>query len=426
MPARFAVAAARDHFVIDGTPAFYLADSVWNAFSAATLDEWAEYLSFRRAQRFNAIQISVLPIPYDASDPDVSVAPFRKTAAGRWDFRRINPAYFRKAAQMVAMARQQGFTCALAVLWCNYLRDTWGARRAPGFQMPRASLKPFAEFIAKTFRGSEPMYVISGSTKFESEAIESAYHLVMETIKAADPGALTTMHMATHTHLPERFVGSRALDFYGYQSGHRIEYQDMTYKLAGYYHRLPARRPIANIEPLFEGHGHSKGNYGRFDAFHVRRAFWQSVLAGAKAGYTYGAHGIWSWHRRGHTFTSAFNSGVPYDWRTALRFRGASDAAFSRWVFEQHRLFDLEPRNDLLHGDTEEIRVAMSPDGRKLAIYSPYNVDLRLKQRLNGFTWSMLNLADRDIGEPEIVVGADETIVRMPEFNADALYIATR
>lgn len=426
MPARFAVAASRDHFVVDGNPTFYLADSVWNAFSNATLDEWAEYLAFRRAQRFNAIQISVLPIPYDTSDPDVAVAPFRVTGAGRWDFRRINPAYFNKAARMVAMAREQGFTCALAVLWCNYLRDTWGARRAPGFQMPRTMLKPFAEHVAGAFRDSAPIYIISGSTKFESERVESAYQLVLETIKATDPAALTTMHMATHTHLPERFVGSGALDFYGYQSGHRLEYQEMTYKLAQHYHGLPARRPIANVEPVFEGHGHSKGNYGRFAAFDVRRAFWQSVLAGAKAGYTYGAHGIWSWHRRGHAFTSTFNSGVPYDWRTALRFRGAADAAFSRWIFEQHRLFDLEPRNDLLANDTEEIRIAISPDSRKLAIYSPHNIDLRLKTRLAGYTWSMLNLAERNVGEPEVSLGADETVIRMPEFNADALYLASK
>lgn len=426
MPARLDVAPARDHFVVDGNPVFYLADSVWNAFSGASLDEWAEYLAFRRAQRFNAIQISVLPIPYDASDPDVSVAPFRTSATGRWDFRRINPAYFKRAARMVEMAREQGFTCALAVLWCNYLRDTWAARRAPGFQMPRASLKPFAEFVAQTFAASSPVYIISGSTKFETESIESAYHLLLETIKAADPAALTTMHMATHTHLPERFIGSGALDFYGYQSGHRSEYQDMTYKLAAHYHKLPARRPIANLEPVFEGHGHSKGNYGRFDAFHIRRAFWQSVLAGGKAGYTYGAHGIWSWHRRGHSFTSTFNSGVPYDWRTALRFRGASDAAFSRWVFEQHRLFDLEPRNELLANDTDEIRIALSPDARKVAIYSPYNVDLRLKTRLAGYTWSMLNLAERAIGEPDVSVGSDETVIKMPEFNADALYLGTK
>lgn len=426
MPARLAVAPTRDHFLLDGTPSFYLADSVWNAFSGATLEEWAEYLSFRRAQGFNAVQISVLPIPYDSSDPDVPVAPFRTTQSGRWDFRRINPVYFKKAARMAAMARAQGFTPALAVLWCNYLRDTWGARRAPGFQMPRAMLKPFAEFVARTFAASEPVYIISASTKFENERVESAYHLILETIKASDPGALTTMHMATHSHLPERFVGSRALDFYGYQSGHRFEYQDMAYKLAQHYHRLPARRPIANVEGVFEGHGHSKGNYGRFDAFHVRRALWQSVLGGAKAGYTYGAHGTWSWHRRGHAFSSTFNSGVPFDWRTALRFRGATDAAFARWVFEQHRLFDLEPRNDLLANETEEIRVAQSADGRRIAIYSPYNVDLRLKARLAGYNWTMLNLSTRDFGLPEVLPGSEETIIRMPEFNADALYLAVK
>ena len=426
MPARFSVSATRDYFVSDGVPQFYLADSVWNAFSAASIENWSEYLTYRRAQGFNAIQLSVLPIPYDASDTGVHATPFRIGRGGRWDFHKVNPAYFRRAARMVAMAREQGFTCALAVLWGNYLRDTWAARRSPGYQMPKDALKSYAELVARTFSKYAPIYLISGSTKFETDGIEAAYLTVLETIKAADPEALTSMHMATHTHLPDRFVNARALDFYGYQSGHRIEYQDMTYKLAQHYHHAVARRPIVNLEPLFEGHGYSKGNFGRFDAFSVRRAFWQSVLAGAKAGFTYGAHGMWSWHQRGRAFTSTYNSQVPYDWRTAIRFRGAWDISFSSWVFQQYRLFDIEPRNELLVNDTEEIRVAQSPDGRKIAIYSPYNVDIRLKANVADYHWTMIDLAQRNIGQADVILDGEETVIRMPEFNADAVYFGVK
>jgi len=40
----------------DGTPFFWLADTAWNGVIKSTLDEWREYLSFRRRQGFTVIQ----------------------------------------------------------------------------------------------------------------------------------------------------------------------------------------------------------------------------------------------------------------------------------------------------------------------------------------------------------------------------------
>jgi hypothetical protein len=55
------IATSRDHFVQEDQPFFYLADTVWSAFTNASLPQWEQYLDYRHAQGFNALQITILP-----------------------------------------------------------------------------------------------------------------------------------------------------------------------------------------------------------------------------------------------------------------------------------------------------------------------------------------------------------------------------
>ena len=81
-----------------------------------TLEEWSRYLAVRRAQNFNVLQISILPITHDRSVPPTEVPPFELHPDGRWDFSRLNEAYFDKAETMVGMAVEAGFLPVLTVL----------------------------------------------------------------------------------------------------------------------------------------------------------------------------------------------------------------------------------------------------------------------------------------------------------------------
>jgi len=46
-------------FQLNGMPFFYLADTVWSAFTNITLEDWEFYLDKRRKQGFNVLQINV-------------------------------------------------------------------------------------------------------------------------------------------------------------------------------------------------------------------------------------------------------------------------------------------------------------------------------------------------------------------------------
>ncbi|TBL70320.1 DUF4038 domain-containing protein [Paenibacillus thalictri] len=423
---RVTVNASRDGFVRNNKPFFYFADTVWSVFSNASLEEWEEYLTYRSLQNFNVVQISVLPVLHDASDTYTGSYPFELRQDGSWDFYNVNPSFFDKAEKMVQMAYEKGFVPALVVLWNNFVPGTWANVRVPEYTMPLDAVKPYTEYVAKRFGKYDPIYFISGDTRFENDEIIEYFQVCLHALKAAAPEALTALHVTSHFHnLPESFVHSDELDLYIYQSGHHLETQYDTYRTAEQFLRKPVRRPIINTEPPYEGHGH--GNlYGRFNAFDIRKAFWQSVLAGAKAGFTYGAHGVWSWHKLGAEFTSENWSKVPFVWRNALKLPGAWDASYSRWLFEKYELYDIEPANELLVTGYEDIRMATSSASNRFVIYASYSNDIKVKWDGADYEVTMIDLASRNVLKPQIRCSDEFLVIPMNECNSDSLIIAER
>ncbi|HTP57873.1 MAG TPA: DUF4038 domain-containing protein, partial [Spirochaetia bacterium] len=374
MDAALQVSRSRDHFQKDGKPWFYLADTAWSAFTNCRPDEWEYYLDYRASQGFNAVQINILP-QWDRSAEDFSPQPFALRGNGTWDFSRMQDAYFEKAVSMVSAARQRGLVPALVVLWCDFVKDTWACRRMPDHEMPLEAVQPYAAFVAREFGKHDPIFIISGDTDFPSTEAIARYNAALTAVKEGCPRALTTFHLQPRADLPPEISGAAQLDFYMFQSGHSLP-QDTPYRLAERFAAKQIKRPAVNGEPCYEGHGHGN-SYGRFSAFEVRRAIWQSLLSGAKAGVTYGAHGVWSWHRPGLPFGSAAFSSFPYSWETALQFRGAWDAGYAKQVFETYGLFDIQAQGAPVSG-REDIRLASSPDNAKVVVYAPYATELEL------------------------------------------------
>ncbi len=416
------VSSTKDYLTKDGKPFFYLADTAWMAFSNLPLADWNRYLAYRKLQGFNALQISILPITHDTSMSDDNIDPFLNDANGNWDFTAYNEAYFDKAEEMVKMAVEQGFIPVLGVLWCSYVPGTRCSKNSPvASAMPLEAVAPFATYAANRFKKYDPMFFISGDTQFESPEEEPYYMAALHAVKAACPEALLTMHLTPRGDLPNSFLN--LIDFYMYQSGHGAGRQDMPYVLAEKFSAYPVKHPVVNSEPCYEGHGRV-GEQTRFNAFDIRKATWQSLLAGAKMGVTYGAHGIWMFHRRGMNFLNAHRSFEPYDWDVALELDGGWDVSFAKWLFETYNLFDVEPTSIVLN-ESKEIRAAANPSGTKIAIYCPYNFDIELDFDLSGFHVVGIDLALRRVTEPNVQVGSRSHIA-MNQCNSDVLLLATR
>ncbi len=420
------VAATRDHLERDGAPFFYLGDTVWAVFGSAALEEWDQYLAFRAKQGFNVVQISILPIYHDTSLSDGSIDPFHRDAGGRLDFGRINEAYFDKAQAMLQKAVDRGFVPSLGLLWCNYAPDSWAARRLDNATvMPFEAVAPYVRYAAGCFERFDPVYFVSGDTRFESQRENAHYLAALEALKSASGRSLASMHTSPDGDLPEELVRSERLDFTMYQSGHRAGTQDLAWKLAERLGARAVKRPIVNSEPCYEAHGRTPGGQGRFTAYEVRRAMWQGLLSGAKAGVAYGGHGLWSWHRRGMRFLNAADALEPLEWHAALRLPGAWDYAFARWAFETFDLFSVEPGQALLPGAGAGVRAAASRGGDRVAVYAPQAGDIEVAMDLRSHRLTLALLDERRIVRPRVEASSSGTLLRTADVNSDVLLVAS-
>jgi hypothetical protein len=411
---------------MDGEKFFYLADTCWSAFTNPNYEEWEYYLDYRRMQGFNAIQINILP-QHDRSESNNYIDPFEVLFDGGWDFSRRNNKYFDRAERMVEMAVERGFTPALVVLWCNYVKGTWGSKINPKRIMPLEYLEEYATYVAERFGKYNPVFIVSGDTNFETEDSIIYYKTAMDIIKKMAPNSLTTMHLVGGLwDIPEVFIKSSNYDFYMYQSCHMKEHQHLPYELAQKFYDMPVKRPIVNGEPCYEGMGSIRAyeKYGRFNNFDVRKAIWQSVLSGAKAGVAYGAHGIWSWQRGRREYSYDKSYGVPYEWITALHFTGAFDAAFVKWIFEKYDLFNIKPANEKLLNDTPEIRISESED--KVVIYNPFNIEVKLRVDHSQYRWNGISLKNRLFFKPSVRGDGEISKIEITHFNSDILFIGIK
>ncbi|URZ15676.1 DUF4038 domain-containing protein [Clostridium felsineum] len=418
------VASDKRHFKKGKSDFFYLADTCWSAFTNITLEEWEEYLIYRKMQGFNVIQINTLA-QWDASKTKLNIFPFNKNEDGTNNFYSLNQEYFDRAEKMLDMAVCYGFTPALVLLWCNYVPDTWAVKFDSSNILPLDMIEKYVEYVGKKFSKFNPIYIVSGDTDFPGEKTKEYYKVALDTIKRVAPECIRTMHIRGRLmDLPKEFEESESIDFYMYQSGHNSIHKDMTYLLAQNFYKKKVKKPIVNSEPCYEQMGYSRQMYGRFTQFDVRKALWQSLLSGASSGITYGAHGIWSWHRNEGGFASSIGEGFdkPYYWRDALKFKGAWDYSFAKWLFDNYDLCAIEPLEGYID-KSEEIRIAGKSDLSIVLIYIPVNTTVVINKAFNDYEFQIIDLSNRYFGKPQVEIKDGKTVIGMHSFDEDALVI---
>lgn len=398
------IAPTSDRFLRDGQPEFVLADTAWAAFTTPTVEEWRAYVAQRRAQGFTAALVSILPIVHDRS-----LNPDRREPS--------DSDYFHRAAEYVEIALDGGITPMLVVLWYTYVPGTQANHRQPDLAMTDEQTREYLDTVLGAFASYQPIFIISGDDSFTEPAALDRYRSALDRIQTAVPDSLTSLHSNPSAMLPDDIEPH----FYGYQSGHDGDHFDRTWQLAEQYLARPVRRPLMDFEPCYEGHGYD-GATRRHTAAAVRRASWSSVLGGASAGLGYGAHGVWSWHRRGAEFTSVGWSGEPFPVEVALRFRGADDVALLRRIVEDHGLYGVLPRPDVVV-DGAGVRAAATPDLSTIAVYSPEPTPIILAAdgRVTAY-----DLEGRRATTSRLRTSGEHTVVEMPEHPGDRLLVFHR
>lgn len=408
-----------------GSPFFYTADTPWYGFLRPTDEEWDYYLRYRAEQGFNVLQVSLLPIVHEIAEPD-PWSPFAWTSEGAPDLSAFDPEYFARAADRVRRAQEHGFTCAVAVLWANYVPDTWAARRDPRFVLTEEQSSVLLQMTAQALAPYDPILMISGDTDFPAAAVDR-FAAALKEAKLLAPRCLTTLHTQPRATVPDTLSAMAELDLHTYQSGHTVGvHEQQVVADAEGYASASVRRPVIDAEPCYEQHGYGH-SYGRFTAHDIRRASWTAVLAGASAGIGYGAHGIFQWHRAGQPFAGEGFSSTPYDWREVLHAPGAADVTALRDLVETHGLHGLQARQDLLRDAPEGVRAATTPDGSAVVVYMPWPVALDVDlPDADQWTVRLWSLDDRRRRHPRTTPTAKGLRVDMSSAIADSVVLLTR
>ena len=419
-----------DGFLVDGKPWFWLADTCWSAFTNIELADWAYYLDRRAEQGFNVLQINTLP-QWDRCRPDLGIYPYASEDGTVFDWSAPNPAYWERAREMCRMAVERGVRPALVLMWCNFVPGTWGSKiaQATGATcMPIEEARAHVRRVVRELGEFDPVYVVTGDTDFSTEEAVSYYEDVLAATCEAAPGALRCMHInRANSSLPSRYVDH--LDFYLFQPGHNYAGQDEAWKLPEAFRAAYPKKPLINSEPCYEQMGASRNVYWRFGAQDCRASAWGSILSGATAGVTYGAHGVWNWQTSA-SHGSALGEGfdAPFRWQECLQFPGAWDYGLIPLVVEE--LTDggkraLEPAQELLADDREAIRVART--GELVVAYLPRTTRLNLKGLQGVVSVKAFDLEEKRVARLPFVEDGKTGMVQVKQhpFEHDALVVVT-
>jgi hypothetical protein len=414
-------------FAVNGSRSFLLGDTAWAALSGATDEEWLLYLRHRSRQGFNAAYMSVLPILHDRSSRGpAGPVPFDEELVrqeGRWE---LNPAFFDHLGRRVEQAAAEGIVCGLVLLWVNYVEGSWGAERTPGFVMPEEARRRYLAALGQVVADGSALLIVSGDARFDAGAELGTYVGFAKLVRETWPRSILAFHLAPDVVLPPEL--EPMADALIYQSGHYGDRPALPRQLARHYRGIARDRPVLNAEPCYEAH-RIGGGVGRFGRAAVRRQIWESVIAGASAGVTYGAHSLWGWHRNDAPFSSVHFSGQPLDWREALFLPGADDAAACRRITEHEGLLTLakpDPAELSVAGEgwgADQVVIGVDPLSGTAAVYLPQGGPVELASSGPVRLRRVIDLARDQEGSASCVRSGDRWVIDPYPGIAEALLV---
>jgi hypothetical protein len=143
---------------------------------------------------------------------------------------------------------------------------------------------------------------------------------------------------------------------------------------------------VINMEPNYEGHLAYQSLKPITD-FMVRRAAYWSLLAGATAGVTYGAHGVWNFGEKKELPLEHPDSGIALSFREAMALPGSTQMKHLRSLFDSLQWWRLRPAEELLPSQPGNIAVrryvaaSRSETGDLAVIYIPEDREIALATR---------------------------------------------
>jgi Protein of unknown function (DUF4038)/Domain of unknown function (DUF5060)/Putative collagen-binding domain of a collagenase len=347
----------------DGTPFFWLGDTVWYGAILSSRADWGTYLSDRARKGFDVVHFNVVaPRNGVAADENGEISfadadrvrpvsrsarilreTFKYFGLGEDKPLRMNPRFYQRLDERINAVNSSGLLAALVL--------TWGMRpEDSGNALAEADVVRLIRYLEARYGAHHVVWILTGDNTYEGASGER-WKRIGRAAFGGRPHAPVTTHPWGMIWPWQGFRDEEWLDFIIYQSGHGDDANAMHWIHSGppSQHWLDRPfRPVINLEPPYEGALGYQSRKPHSD-YSTRRAIYWSLLNVPTAGVTYGAHGVWSWHTAvGQPPTDHPKTGVAKTWREALSFPGSTQMEYVAQLFESIAWWKLEPDANLL------------------------------------------------------------------------------
>jgi len=366
---RIRVAKAGTHLEhTDGTPFFFLADTCWTGPAFSTEKDWQKYLDDRVKKGFTAVQFNMAS-PWRCAPTDAEENASYTLKDGKLV---PNEAFYKRCDARLKAINDAGLLAVPVLCWAHRKGDA-------GKELTEEQITALVKFEVDRYKDAHVLWILAGDNQYGKDDA-AMWKRIGRAVFGDKPSAPVTAHPTGENFPWKDWEDEKWLTVLGYQSGHGDSDKTLKWLTAGpvveYGKRKEFTRPCINLEPPYEGHNGytSKKPHPELD---VRRAIYWSLLTAPVAGFTYGGHGVWSWHTSpGKEPTDHPGTGVAKVWNEAIDLPAAGQMKHVRAVFESVKWTELRPAPDLVQQpDAKDpakfIACAATPDHSQVVIYMP-------------------------------------------------------
>ncbi|QGY43141.1 DUF4038 domain-containing protein [Maribellus comscasis] len=356
----------------DGTPFFWLACTAWNGALKSTDEEWQHYLSQRKENHYNTIQL--VTTEWRGCDKNAEGL----TAIEGTGRIKIHPEFFKRIDKKIDEANDKGLLVSPVILWALPMGQ--GRELSPGYTLPLEEAVLLAKYIVARYQGNHVVWTLGGDGKYYDD-LELKWKEIGRRVFNDIDHAPVTLHPHGRSFVGDLYAQEDWYDLMGYQSSHSNQEGTVNWINKGPVAKMWSKlkpMPYINLEPNYEEIGF------RIDATDVRNASYWSIFANPIAGVTYGANGIWPWLQPGERILNHGDTDGVTGWRKSIEFPGSIQMGYLAEFVNQFDWWKLFPANEILESQPGEekfnhwISVVKSADDKTIMVYIPENCDVKL------------------------------------------------
>ena len=355
----------------DGTPFYYLADTAWELAHKLKRDEIERYMSIRKDQGFNVIQVVALAESDGIGTPN---------AYGHFPFLMVNGEYkvcadtrsesnyWTDLDQIIQMAQNKDMFIALLPAW----GDKFNKKHGIGPEIFNTeNAYNYGKWIGDRYRNEwNLIWVLGGDRPLETEYHRNIINSMAEGIKDGDKkGHLITFHPSGGKSSLEFVPNKEYIDFHSIQSGHGME-SYTSYRLLRTT-KKQEEKPVFDMESRYEKFPACfQKNYGyEWDASDIRQNNYWNMMEGV-LGHTYGHGAVWC-------FNNKRSGENPYLWHEVLEDEGAKEMKYLAQLRLSRSYFDFRNGDELLAYQLPGMGHQCAGRGENYAfIYSPLGMPI--------------------------------------------------